>query len=432
MGELVRALLARGSAAALSAFVPSLRPALLLAIFLMFYGAEVQAAVGLTASYFGIASVLTAGFTISAIFALAPHAKSRVSDLGHLLSREFRVGTGAVFALCAAGVVLGLLLPPIIDVEPALFLAFWFTSLGSLALMPYGATLSGAFQARNRDLENLILSVAATVLQLAIAVLAGVLGASPVVAVVAAGAAGVASDLLALAYRTWVLDETRGGMLAVIRTGMREFGANPLNSLRELPRYSKGALDGLVLMTVFTIAGTVAAGHSARDGAIVVMVVAVLRAIVIPMKQFGLVGGRLIRQSGDASDSFRRLRSLTGVVLLMLVCAAMLLLILRAATPALDSIPWLIIGLMAAQLALEPVTGFVFAVQKVLIDPAIGLKALVIISFAVTIPALVVVMVLQAGTAELVWSIVFAARVIFAFALGLETSVLRRRTAVSA
>ncbi len=415
---MVKDFLTRGSAAALSAFIPSVRPALILAIFMAFYGDEVQATVGLTASYFGIAFVVTAGFTVAAVFALAKHVSSPVSDCGPILVGEFRVGSAAAVVLSVLAVIAGLLLPPIIGVEAALFYAFWFTSIGSLLIMPFGATLSGTFQARNRDLENLLLSVGATLIQLGAALAVGLAGASPLHAVLTVGLTGFACDLLALLYRSVFLDRSHGLGARLVLAGIREFLAKPLLAVRQFPDRTKGALDGLILMTVFTVAGTVATQNSARDGAIVVTVVAILRSFVIPLKQYGLVGGRLIRQrEALGEDAVRNFRVLALISFAILAATALSFVVLRASTTAFSSIPWLIVLLMVAQLCAEPITGFGFAAHKILSAPSFGVKALAIISFCVTIPVLLVLPSINVATAEVIWLAVFGSRVLFATAI---------------
>ena len=426
---MVKDFLTRGSAAALSAFIPSVRPALILAIFLAFYGDEVQATVGLTASYFGIAVVVTAGFTVSAVFALAKHVASPAADYAPILVGEFRVGSAATVVLVVLATIVGLFLPSFIEVDAALFGAFWFSSIGSLVIMPFGASLSGAFQAKNRDLENLLLGIGVTVVQLGAAVAVGLIGASPFVAVLTVGLTGFACDLAALLYRSMFLDRSRGRALRLMSAGIREFFASPWSGLRQFPDRTKGALDGLVLMTVFTVAGTVATQNSARDGAIVVTVVAILRAFVIPLKQYGMVGGRLIKQRESVGqDAVRSFRVLTLVSLAILAAVALSLVVLKASTDAISSIPWLILLLMVGQLCLEPITGFGFAAQKILSAPAFGLRTLAIISLCGTIPVLIILPFIQQSTAENVWLTVFGARLVFAIAIALKLVTWSRAT----
>lgn len=73
-----------------------------------------------------------------------------------------------------------------------------------------------------------------------------------------------------------------------------------------MPQSVTGALDGLILMTVFTVAEPVGARESVLDGAIVVFIVATPRTLIIPLEYFGMVGGRLGFQSRALGEPNRR------------------------------------------------------------------------------------------------------------------------------
>lgn len=411
---MVRSFLTRGSLAALGAFIPSVRPVLILGILVVSYDASVQTVVGLTGTYFGLALVLVAGFTVSAIFRLSRMKNESVEALRAPITEEFRLASGAAVSLGVFAAVGGILLPLVLSVDPVLFRTYWFGTALSLLVLPFSATLLGVYQTRNRDGENLAIAVTAALFQVLVAVSVVRAELSSLNAVLVIGVSGVVSDVGALVYRLKRLGFEEGTTRRVLSDSVSLFVASPIHAIRELPSRLKPALDGLVLMTVFTVAGTVAAANGPRDGAVVVLVVALMRAVVIPLKQFGLVGGRLIAQAGGTlADDRVRFFQLTAIATGILVSIAASLLVVRAIATPLSLIPWMIISMMALQLCMEPVTGFGFGAQKVLTSPTFGLRSLVVISLGLTIPALLTLWLLGWGSAESIWAVVFLGRLIF-------------------
>ncbi|MBH0023925.1 hypothetical protein [Salinibacterium sp. SWN248] len=398
----------------MGAFIPSVRPVLILGILVVSYDASVQTVVGLTGTYFGLALVLVAGFTVSAIFRLSRLKNESVEALRAPITEEFRLASGAAVSLGVFAAAGGFLLPLVLSVDPVLFRTYWFGAALSLLILPFSATLLGVYQTRNRDGENLAIAVTAALFQVLVAVSVVAAELSSLNAVLVIGVSGVVSDVGALVYRLKRLGFEEGTTRLVLADSVRLFVASPIHAIRELPSRLKPALDGLVLMTVFTVAGTVAAASGPRDGAVVVLVVALMRAVVIPLKQFGLVGGRLIAQAGGTlADDRARFLQLTAIATGILVSIAASLLVVRAIATPLSLIPWMIVSMMALQLCMEPVTGFGFGAQKVLTSPTFGLKSLVVISLGLTIPALLTLWLLGLGSAESIWAVVFLGRLVF-------------------
>jgi hypothetical protein len=286
--------------------------------------------------------------------------------------------------------------------------------------------LTGLFQSRNRDAENLLLTLASAAVQLGVAYISAANGQSTLTTVLAAAIAGSLADVVAVAWRVVFLAPDRTLGIRSVARGAALLVRRPLGAFRELPGSIAGALDGLILMTVFAVAGTIAAGASVVDGAIVVLVVAILRTLIVPLKQFGMAGGRLIAQrrtlgQGDG----KQLLTLIATSSVILWSIAALILLIKAATPLLDLLPWPFVLLMGAQLFLEPVTGVAFAAQKILDRPAFGLRTLAILSFLGTIPALLLLSSMGVATALNVWATVFCARVLFFLLLFPRVGILR-------
>lgn len=411
---MVRAFLTSGLAAAASAFIPGARGVALLSMLLAFYGEDAGASVGLTASYFGIALAGTAGLGVTAVFRLSRRTSTSLGSVAEDLERLFRAAAAATVVLVVITVAAGIVVPLIVPVDATLFNAYWFGYSLSVIVLPFAATLTGVFQARNRDTENLLLAIAGAVVHLGVTYVSSSTGQPALTTVLVAALVGSASDLLAVMWRTVFLAPDRALGSRSIARGVMLFIRRPVAGLRELPASLTGALDGLILMTVFTVAATIAARTSVADGAIVVLVVATLRAVIVPLKQFGMAGGRIIvqRRALGVPDN-RQLRKLVATSAVILWSIAALILLIKVTTPLLDMLPWPIAGLMAAQLVLEPVTGVAFAAQKILDRPAFGLSALMIVSVAGTIPVLLMLSALGVATALWVWSAVFSARVLF-------------------
>jgi hypothetical protein len=385
-----------------------------LSILFAFYSESAGATVGLTASYFGVALVATAGLGVAAVFHLSSHAAMPLEDIAQELGVLFRTSTAATVLLLAVTVAAGMVIPSVVAVDGVLFSAYWFGYSASVIVLPFAATMTGVFQSRNRDTENLLLTIAAAVIHLGLTYVSASSGQTALTTVLVAAIAGSITDVLAVAWRVVMLAPDRTLGIRSIARGVVLFARRPIEAFRELPGSVTGALDGLILMTVFTVAGTIAARASVLDGAIVVLVVATLRTLIIPLKQFGMAGGRLIvqRRAHGVPDG-TQLRTLVATSAVILWSIAALIVLVRATTPLLGLLPWPIVLLMGTQLVLEPVTGVAFAAQKILDRPAFGLRTLAIVSFAGTLPVLLLLSALGAATALSVWSTVFCARVLF-------------------
>jgi hypothetical protein len=421
----VRTFLTRGSAAAASALIPGVRGVVLLSILFAFHGEGAGATVGLTTSYFGVTLVATAGLGVSAVFRFSRHA-GPLESVANELQAQFKISAAAAVLLLVVTVTGGLIIPTVIAVDATLFRAYWFGYSASVIVLPFAATLTGLFQSRNRDAENLLLTLASAAVQVGVTYISAANGQSPLTTVLAAAFAGSLADVVAVAWRVVFLAPDRSLGIRSVARGAALLVRRPFGVFRELPGSITGALDGLILMTVFAVAGTIAAGASVIDGAIVVLVVAILRTLIVPLKQFGMAGGRIIAQrrtlgQGDG----KQLLTLIATSCVILWSIAALILLIKAATPLLDLLPWPFVLLMGAQLLLEPVTGVAFAAQKILDRPAFGLRTLAILSFLGTIPALLLLSSMGVATALNVWATVFCARVLFFLLLFPRVGILR-------
>lgn len=151
----------------------------------------------------------------------------------------------------------------------------------------------------------------------------------------------------------------------------------------------------------------VAALNSPTDGCIVSLVVAVMRMIVIPSKQFGLVGGRMYALGKIAS--IKTIIASSAVSLILVSALVVPSYTLLAST----QIPFFILALMCVQILLEPLTGVLYGFVKVKLGPEVGVNALFIAYLAVAVPLVGFLGLLSLSTALNVWVALFIARLIF-------------------
>jgi hypothetical protein len=257
--------------------------------------------------------VATAGLGVTAVFRLSRRTTTSLGTVAEDLQRLFRAAAAAAVVLVVITVAAGIVVPLIVPVDGTLFNAHWFGYSLSVIVLPFAATLTGVFQGRNRDTENLLLTSAAAVVHLGVTYVSSSTGQTGLTTVLVAALAGSATDLLAAMWRTVFLATDRALGSRSIARGVMLYIRRPIAGLRELPASLTGALDGLILMTVFTAAATIAARTSVADGVIVVLVVATLRAVIVPLKQFGMAGGRIIvqRRALGVPDN-RQLRKLVA------------------------------------------------------------------------------------------------------------------------
>ncbi|WP_228474370.1 hypothetical protein, partial [Streptomyces calidiresistens] len=203
----------------------------------------------------------------------------------------------------------------------------------------------------------------------------------------------------------------RGGW-AVLRRGVRP-------RLRRLPALVSGTTDALVMMSSFMVVMLVAHRDGAATAAVTAVLVNVVRTLVVPLKQFGIVGGRLAAAADDPGGIDRRLRLFAGCVTALLAPLGLLLLIFPAAPG------WLTgealahpdaetaIRLVGLQLLVEGVAGFGSSALKIVVSPGASLPHLMAVMYGFAVPAVVVLSL--AGRLSLVslWAVMLSARLVF-------------------
>lgn len=419
----------RGAMTAAGALVPGLQAMALLAVAAACFGADAAAEAGVIGQIAGLATVALVGVTVLVLHRCAARAPGWLDRLAEL--RVFSLAACAAAALAYLAAIglaaAGSGLSPV-------GLAYAASVLPAVAATPAVAWCLGAMQLANRDGVNLAWSIATAAASLAAAAVAWAARLDP--------AAG-----LALIGGAWSLATLASVWDRVRRTRELERDAAPdARSAEGRPRVAwrslasalggsaLGAADGIILMAAFILIVEAARGRSAEAAVAVLFAINVARLFVLPLKQFGMVGGRMLA-GADPSDRPAFSRAFLSVVLGIMAGAAVLVVALVAVGGAPSSVSLALAGLVAAQLLVEPFASYRSAVRKVLEGPAASLAPL-----AATAAAAVGAVLLLSGPlagagaalgAEAIWVIWALGRLAFAVAvhLGARRVASRRASA---
>ncbi|MEV5558129.1 hypothetical protein AB0L44_31125 [Nonomuraea wenchangensis] len=175
-----------------------------------------------------------------------------------------------------------------------------------------------------------------------------------------------------------------------------------------------------VMMGSFALITLAAAQVDDETAVTVTALVSLMRTIIIPLKSYGLVGGRMATAPGHGLRPDQRVRLFATViadlllplsVTMIFAPTAMLHLIgLEAASgPAV-----LAVRPAGAQLLLEPITGFGAAALKILVGPSAAITALLISMAGVALPVVAVLLVSANLSVASIWGALLSARICFA------------------
>ncbi|WP_120263841.1 hypothetical protein [Microbacterium sp. AG238] len=408
--------LGRAALAASAMFLPGIGSVVILLVMAIAYSDEVQAAIGLGGSTAAIVTVVASGFVVTTI---------RARTAGHSLEGELTGAVGAAMLLLLAAIAIALLSPVVSRSDAGgYFAVYWIATIPATVLTPIGFVFNGAFQAQHRDGTNLITAVTGTLVKAAVAAVVVALGVPPLAAVAAVGATTSVVSILGVLVRGSQL--ARADMISwrMVASAAREALAHPVAVIRSLGERAAASVDGLVFLVTFTAAIMVATAHSPADGAVVALSVAVMRSVIVPLKQFGVVGARFViaeRGGGGGRGLGRgramRLSTVQANCLVLLAAIAVALTISRLALPVFDQLGWLIVAMMAVQLLIEPWASVLYSYRKIALSTAAGLPALVIAYGAVGGSGLTLLAVTRSGSAEAIWGVLLATRVVFAVLL---------------
>ncbi|MEZ3157800.1 hypothetical protein AB1K56_12810 [Microbacterium sp. BWR-S6Y] len=412
-----RSFLARASVAGLALLVPNARILLVLLVVAAAYGPAVQAAVGFAGSIIGIVTVLATGFIIVTVRTCTPTLTpdGRPTDessrlYGRQLSLSLLVG---VLLLGIVGVIV--LAAGVFSVGP-LSGAYLAAAALAVAFAPALFVLNAGFQTIHRDSGNLVVACVGTAVHVSVAFIVGAVGVSDFAAVTLMGGISSLTAVFGLVARSWQLH--RSGLLTVdaVRRGAADIARSPRSTSRILVEVATASLDGVVFMTVFATTIAVALHSSVAAGAQMALAVAVMRTIIIPMKQFGIVGARFTLRARALPSQFA-FRDVAIATEAVLVASVAILVVSRIVLPAVQTLSWLLIALMAAQLLLEPFAGVAYAYRRIVDGPSAGLAAL-LIAYGGLYPVLILTLVAVGGAqAEALWAALLASRILFVILL---------------
>ena len=401
-----------GFLAAAASFIPGARASILILLVGDAYGNEAAATLGLSAQFLAITLVAVVGLSISTVFKFKTLTPPRtVSDVAQESGSIAFAGATLVFLVAILG---GALIPLMsAGIVIAQFAPYWYISIISLLAAVFSSWQAGLLQARNADSRLFQINSVSAAVAVGLAVVITIFvpdEASLALACIAITNAVV--DVVALVSRSKAVRTVWGTELAGLwKQSCRIFWSAKRITFQKLPAVSKATADGLILMLVFLTAGLVATRSDVGAGAAVLMAVALMRSLVLPLKQLGLVGGRLAMTAGRNRIHAVRPMILFVAALMALGAAALIVLKLLSLLPS--HISMTLVYLLALQLLMEPITGFLFAAMKIMYKPDFAMKALLSISGLFTIPCILLLSLLDRATPELIWAVLLAARTVF-------------------
>lgn len=446
---------ARSFTAALSSFISFSAAFFVLLVTRAHYGTDFAITIGAVGSVFGLISVASAGFTVHTLMSSAKtfgvlratdgsggsapaesagSAQERVDsardELRSVIVAEFRPALTMTALVALAALALSLWGPHIFGVSAEYFYPYWWPYLVVLLLGPLTAVVAGLTQSAAQDGFGLWVSVLSTGLTVASAIIGIVIGLDAHIALTLIGITSVAVRLVTVAMRLNRLRRFRIGIMAGLWQASSPARGGKWKDFSPLPAYLT-TIDGFVFLLAYTVAISVASHHSPADGAMVALVVSLMRALIVPIKQLGIVGGRMSRQSllpgggatgatgatgaaGITEATARRtdLRVVTFSSSVVTSSTGALTLILML-TGVIHISPLPLMLLVTAQVLAEPWAGILFSFLKVASGPKLGLVALVGSYLGLGVLGLILIGLTGHGEAVNVWAWMVVIRLVF-------------------
>ena len=375
------------------------------------YGDDAALALGTAGNILGIVVSLSVGcFVLSlrnSVESLkrvgrddAPRVRESLSEemsYGYLISAVLTMGAFlAAFAMMRTD-----------SVDGDLFEPYILAALPLVAITPLNQTVNGFLMSRGQELKILTASALSLMLQLIVLAVVLLRVSDEIYALTLISAGSSAVTVIVFLYRLRLLSRLTLGGVATVFT----FTPPRKSDLHRgiLERVIAG-LDGIIYMTVFLVATSVAARSSVADGASVAGLVAFMRLLIIPMKQFGVVGGRMMLSTGEDSDSFRRcyrkILPISGAAGLLAAGYALW----NAPAPG-QALPLAILVLV--QVILEPFAGVTYSLLQVLHGPR-SVITILVTSYVLFGLSLLLTLGLTVGlTAVGTWAVLLGVRLIF-------------------
>ncbi|MDT0310445.1 hypothetical protein RM780_26365 [Streptomyces sp. DSM 44917] len=301
-------------------------------------------------------------------------------------------------------------------------IAYW-TQVPGMLTAPILALTSGLLVLEGKQgiqlrvaFENLLIIVAVTVLLPRLELPGGTMLA-------VMGLLGTALNFSALVRFWGRMGETKRQLRRAVHAGLLELRGSVRPALRQLPTLAAGTTDGLVMMSSYMVIALAASHSGPVAGAATATLISLARTLVIPMKQFGIAGGRLAKTATGPVDIDRRLRLFTGCVAGLLAPLGLVLILFPGvvAVFAGESLSHpdaeTATRLLGVQFFLESVAGFGSSALKVLISPGASLRHLAAVMYLFTVPTIVLLSATGNLTLPLLWGTVLVGRTLFSSAV---------------
>lgn len=407
-----RGYIAKSSLMAASNLLQFATASLTLLLIARYLGQEAANSYGATLALVSLLLMLPAGLMIWQISTLAPvlgmlkQSKGQMREKNLLevarLNHSFSSYTLLVaLILAGAWLLLFLLLNQLDFFVPEL----WLTLLPWLLVSPWSASCQAKLQLAQQERTILVSSLLASGTNLASLYFYFFLSTSQAASTQNLAAVGAIFSFTSLALLIFLTSRVKA-LPASMRTVRRDRD-RPSFQLATLKQIVYGALDGIVLSTVFGLALIFASQTSSEDGFILSLVISIMRMIVIPSKQFGLVGGRMYAMG--------QVKSIRTVLCSSLFSLLLITLLLIPAYSLLSpvQIPGLLLLLMLIQVALEPLAGVLYGFLKISRGPDRAIGGLVGSYLCFALPLLSLLAFAGWATASLCWGLLFLTRLIF-------------------
>ncbi|MCB4208486.1 hypothetical protein [Arthrobacter sp. UM1] len=420
-----RGLFKRSLGSSLSFYLSMFSAAVAIAIAGPVHGFEFILVIGYSATVSNAVRIATGGLHVRARRAALSAARANPGPRIGLLPKELGPVQGAAVFFSLVIAILWMCGVSVLSLfdggVPRLLFFYWLFRGPALMILPWVSVVSGlsAPDSVSRQLVRAVSPVSLIGIVSFCSIWAGWSAETTICAIGSVYAVTSSSSLVSHWRRFVRRSAPQGSRRLEVLTLFR--GSRGWRS--EAWRSFKGSVDGLVLMTVFSLSIQVAGTYSVPDGAAVAAGVSVMRTFVIPARRFGFVAGsEWLEQSGKGpaggclvsrEDSVKR--AVACSIPLFWGLAAVLLLV--DAAGIIGPISLLMVSLMALQLVIEPFAGVLYSYLSVAEESARA-RLVPLCVYSGVLTSLLVCLSL-AGHAEAgnVWLAMFVCRALFALLL---------------
>lgn len=304
--------------------------------------------------------------------------------------------------------------------DPSVHWALWLASIPAVVMTPAVAWVSAQLQAQNMD--KTLLRVTAIRVAIITAATVGVV-ASQFSSTATALSVGILTSL----GSAWTLASLWRACPDAAKVGVHPlWGTWPgaggwATAWSDFGRSLLAITDILPVILMLTVLGGVSSLGDVRDAATVQVAMSFVRLTVVPIKQTGLVAGRLVLQSGAAASTLWKLFWLPATVGFIYVLFS----ILQQVVSPQGEVSLLFSLLLCGQILCDSVSLYFTSSYKVLRNPGFAKWVYIGIFMGVAIPALLLLGAWGKTSPEQLWSVMFVSRI--ALLGGVVTCMARSR-----